>query len=384
MQFNQVVGQTVLKDRLIRSALESRLHHAQLFFGARGSGMLPMARAFASYLCCERPTEKDSCGTCSACRKNRNLTHPDVHYVFPVATVRKLKDPVSADFMEDWRQINTEQAYFGYTEWCEVLDTENKQLFIPVAESGSIIRQLSLKPFESTYKVFIIWLPELMRREAANALLKSFEEPPPNSVFILITEAREQLLATIQSRVQMIKFPRIHPADMLEALLAQGVEVATANEAVKISEGNYLTASDYINRQGENQQSEQDFLQWMRLCFQPTRSFQSLLQWVDEHAALSREQQKQFLFFCIRIVREGMLLPYVGREFVHMEPAKVTLLDKLLPFLEPGQAQLIYNALNDAIYQLERNAHSKILFLDLSMQIGVILNRRQQSLLAKD
>ena len=193
MLFKNVIGQQAVKTRFIQSVTEGRVSHAQLISGPEGSGGLPIALAFAQYLTCERPTQEDSCGVCPSCVKNAKLVHPDVHYSFPVATVRDISKPKSSDFIDDFRQAVIEQPYLDINDWFDQLDVANKQGFMSVEESADILRKLHLKSYESPFKIVIQWMPEKMRTEAANKLLKIIEEPPDKTIFFLVTENRDQL-----------------------------------------------------------------------------------------------------------------------------------------------------------------------------------------------
>ena len=198
MQFSNVVVKQEVVNQLLNSVKEGRISHAQLFSGPEGGIGLPLAVAYACYLHCEQPGETDSCGKCSSCIKYRKLVHPDLHFSYPVVKLPSMKDsPKSLDFISQWRSTFQANPYMDLAYWYDALGVENKQGFMSVEESADIIRKLSLKAFESNYKILIMWLPEKMRVDASNKLLKIIEEPPDNTVFMLVTEHREQLLPTI-------------------------------------------------------------------------------------------------------------------------------------------------------------------------------------------
>ncbi|MBL7925070.1 MAG: DNA polymerase III subunit delta, partial [Bacteroidia bacterium] len=221
MQFSEVIGQQAVKNRLVQSAREGRVSHALLFFGQPGSGVLPMARAFAQYLNCEAPGANDSCGACPSCRRSAGMVHPDIHFVYPVITGQGITKPKSIDYLEPWRELQLKFPYTGLSEWVEFItegDAKSKQGIIPVEEAQDIIHKINLKAFEGKFKVIIIWMPEKFHPSTANKLLKSLEEPPDDTVFILASEARDQLLGTILSRTQMVKLERLHEEEVAEAL----------------------------------------------------------------------------------------------------------------------------------------------------------------------
>ena len=201
MFFKDIIGQEKAKQRLIREAKEGKIAHAQLFCGREGVGKLPLAIAYARYLSCEHPNEQDACGKCPSCIKYNKLIHPDLHFVFPVIK-KKNKDTTSNDYLAEWRELLLETPYFNLNMWLERMNAENQQAQIFVKESDEIIRKLSLKSSQGGYKIMIIWLPEKMNVECSNKLLKILEEPPTQTIFLLVSEEPDTLLATIQSRTQ--------------------------------------------------------------------------------------------------------------------------------------------------------------------------------------
>lgn len=254
MLFREVVGQQKLKQRLIQSVKENRISHAQLFVGAEGCGSLALALAYAQYVSCENKQQEDSCGSCTSCTKYQKLIHPDLHFVYPVATTKSVtKDPVSDDFIKEWRECILSNPYLGLARWYEAIGVENKQGIINKFESAEIVRKLNLKTFEADYKVMIIWLPEKMNHVAANKLLKMLEEPPEKTLFLLVAENTSLMLQTILSRCQLIKVPKIDSDSMLKALVAKhNISEPTANSISKIANGNFLVALETMDEQNQD------------------------------------------------------------------------------------------------------------------------------------
>ena len=228
MLFKDIIGQEEIKKKLIKTVEENRVSHAQLFSGPEGAGSLPLAIAYAQYISCENRSGNDSCGTCHSCFKYSKLIHPDLHFILPVASTPKVKEPLTDKFLEEWRVSFIENPYLNPAEWYKAIGLENKQGFINVAESNEIIRKLSLKSYESEYKVVIIWLPEKMNKSAANKLLKIIEEPPSKTLFLMVTENSTNILPTIYSRVQVIRIPKLEEAEILLAL-QQGFDLEEDN-----------------------------------------------------------------------------------------------------------------------------------------------------------
>ncbi len=378
MRFSDVTGQEQAKEKLIYMCREKRVSHALLFFGPAGSGGLLLARAFAQYLTCENPGAADSCGKCSACLKNEKLAHPDVHYVYPVVTHKSFKKPVSTDFIPQWRNLLQDNPYLNINEWiAEIADTENKQGFIPVDESNEIIHKVNLKAFEAPYKVFILWMPELMRIDTATKLLKTLEEPADNTVFILVTENRDVLMPTIISRTQLVKLKRLTADELTERLIsALNIPRGEAMETARLSDGDFNTALELSSERNGEGGHATDFLNWMRLCFNPLKTMDKLQEWVEGMAAEGREKQKQFLFACLQVLRECMIANVADASLSRMDNAQQQSLQRFLPYVGEHNATEFAAILNEGYFHIERNAQPKILFLDLSLKISSILQMK--------
>ena len=296
MQFKDVIGQSAAKQRLIASVRENHVPHAQLFLGPAGSGKLPLALAYAQYILCPNRTETDSCGTCPTCQKMQKLAHPDLHFVVPTATTKKVKsNPESDLFMEEWREyVVQNQGYVDTSGWYSFLDVENKQGYMSVRDAASLLRKLNMKAYEGDYKVAIVWMAEKMRVDTANKLLKLLEEPPEKTIFLLIAEDGEELLATIKSRTALVKIPAIEVNKVEEALVERlGCTAQQAHDAAMISEGNWLNACHFVKESEERKFFFTTFQQWMRLCFRT--AYPELIDFSANVKTLGREKQKELL-----------------------------------------------------------------------------------------
>jgi DNA polymerase-3 subunit delta' len=370
MFFRDVIGQEAIKKKLIQTVLEGRISHAQLFAGPEGSGSLALALAYAQFISCTGRLEKDSCGVCPSCNKYLKLIHPDLHFVYPVNTTEAVskKEPVSDDFIFKWREMLLEDPYPTLFEWYEKIGIENKQGIINVRESAEIIRKLNLKTFESDYKIMIIWLPEKMNLSSANKLLKILEEPYENTVFLLVTESPEQLIPTILSRTQLFKIPAIEPGPMSESLkkmfeLTEG----EIQDAVRLSEGNYKKAVEYIQKSEETEVNFERFGAIMRLAY--SRNIRGILDWIDQMSTLGREKQKNFLIYALRLVRENYMMNLGNNELVRMSGKEKEFASKFSAFIHHNNAALIAEELNNACLHIEANAYDKIVFLDMAMKL---------------
>ncbi|HAF29834.1 MAG TPA: DNA polymerase III subunit delta [Bacteroidales bacterium] len=369
MQFKEVVGHKKIKEKLINTIKENRVSHAQLFLGSEGSGNLALAIAYAQYVSCENKQENDSCGVCPSCIKFQKLVHPDLHFVYPVSTSKDIKkDPVSDDYITQWREAIIENPYLNQNKWYELIDVENKQGIISKNESYEILRKLNLKTFESEYKIMIIWLPEKMNAFAANKLLKLIEEPPAKTLFLLVSENSEQIISTILSRTQLFKIPKIDTESMMSALCDRfGLSPEKAGDLAHLANGNYFEAQNLINSAEEDNYNFEQFTQFMRLSFQ--RKVIDLIDWVDEISRIGREKQKNFLSYSLRLVRENFMLNIENRNLVYLTKKELEFSEKFSQFINQGNVYGIYEALNKAHSDIEMNAYNKIVFLDLALKI---------------
>ncbi|WP_417443345.1 ATP-binding protein [Joostella sp.] len=382
MLFSEVLGQAHIKKHLTYSADNSRIPHAQLFVGPEGSGVLPAAIAYAQYVLCGNTDSENTTGNASCNLKFNNLTHPDLHFAFPVATTDKVKkNPVSNHFLTEWRTFVKEQPYGNLFDWYQILEIENKQGLIGVDEAQDIVKSLSLKAYEGGYKVMIIWMADKMNTAAANKLLKLIEEPPSKTFFILIAEDEEQIIQTIRSRCQILHFPPLAENVITEALQAKGLD---ANAALKIAHqanGNYNKAIDLVNRDSEDLVFEKWFVSWVRAAFKARGNkavIHDLLSWSEEVAKTGRETQKKFLLFCIDVFRQAMLVNYQAGELAFMDfSVEGFKLEKFAPFVHGNNILEITEELEDAIYHIERNGNSKIILTDVSIKLTRLLHTKE-------
>ncbi len=371
MLFSEVIGQQPIKERLIQSVRDNRISHALLFAGHPGNGSLALALAFVQYINCENRLPADSCGTCSSCVKMRKLIHPDVHFSYPVAGPNK---PKSIDFIASWREALLSNFYLEVQEWYEYLSIENKQGFISVDEAGDILRKLSLKAFESEYKTILMWLPEKMRTEASNALLKILEEPPDKTLFLLITENAEQLLPTILSRTQLIRTNRLSDEEIAGALTGRmGLSNVESLLVARQCDGNFNASQKLAGKEEAGINNEKDFVDWMRACFNPNKFYPVLLERMERFSRLSREGQKDFLNFSLTIIRECLLMNLGVQPLLRFGEQGYEELIRFSSLVHTGNVHLFEQELNKAYFHTERNANAKILFLNLSFKLNKVL-----------
>lgn len=377
MQFKNVIGQTAIKQRLIQSVRENHVSHAQLFLGPAGSGKLPLALAYAQYILCPNRTETDSCGVCPTCQKMQKLVHPDLHFVVPTANTKKVKsNPESDLFMEEWREYVTQnQGYVDTSSWYTFLDVENKQGYMSVRDAASLLRKLSMKAYEGEYKIAIIWMAEKMRVDTANKLLKLLEEPPEKTVFLLIAEDGEELLATIKSRTALVKIPALDTVSIEMALQQRfGCDPQQARDAAMISEGNWLTASQSFKNFEDHKFFFATFQQWMRLCFKA--AYSELIDFSANIKTIGREKQKELLDYGLRIIRNSLLFNNNLADIVMLPDDEKTFNSKFAPFVNPANLAQIAELFDEAIRHIERNGNAQIVFTDVSFKMVGLLKKK--------
>jgi len=376
MKFADIIGQSEVKKNLIQTVKNNRVSHAQLFSGPEGSGKLALAIAYAQYINCENKSDTDSCGECPSCLKYEKLIHPDLHFFFPVSKTKKVKDsvkPLSEMFIEDWRAILTEnEAYITAGEWYRKIDIEKKQGLINAADCARVIEKFKYKAFESEFIVVIIWMAEKIFHAAAPKILKIIEEPPPKTLFILISEDQDKIISTILSRTLLVKIPKISDEDLISKIKSSySYSDEEVKNAVYLANGNYKSALTFLEDSEKENFNFEKFQQWMRLCFQ--RDMIQINGFVSEISGLSREQLKSFFQYALRITRNCLLVNYNGIENVKLNSTEAGFLKKFSPFINSANGIQFAEEFEKALYHIERNAYAPLLFMDLSLTVSKLL-----------
>lgn len=375
MQFSEILGQEYTKDFLSKNVANGRIPHAQLFVGSEGCGALALAIAYSQLVLCKN-NENESC-----LLKFKNLSHPDLHFIFPNVTNEDVKSkPKSADFIADWREFVLQNPYGSLFDWYKHLGVQNKQGEIRVEDAQDVLKSLALKSFEGGYKIMIIWMVEKMNIAASNKLLKLLEEPPEKTLFLLITENEEDIIQTIRSRCQAIHLHAIPEQIMENHLISKyNIDEKLAKKIAHTSQGNLNKALHLLNNTDDEFPFEEWFVRWVRAAFKAkgnASAIQDLIIWSEEIASLGREVQKQFLDFCITMFRQAMLLNYQAKKLVYIEPKVENFsLEKFSPFITGNNIQDIFEELNDAIYHIERNGNAKIILTDLSIKLTRLIHK---------
>ncbi len=384
MRFSQVIGQENIKTHLKQTIVNGRIAHAQLLTGKTGSGLLPIALAYASELLCARypegSQEYEQCRT-----KIDHFAHPDLHFVYPVNTNDKIKkDAVSDDFAEEWRTFVETQPYGSLFDWLRSLGIENKQGNIIKKEALSISKKLSLKSYEGGFKVMLIWMAEFMNAECANTILKLVEEPPEKTVLIMMAENPERILNTIRSRCQILPVPTLTEQDVVNELKSRfSIDESEARRYCLQAQGDLNRAAHFAAHDSEDEFFEDWFVSWVRSAYKAKKDKQvinELIQWSEGMATEGRETQKKFVLYCLELFRQALLENYGANDLVYYQAVKTSFkLENFAPFVHQNNIEDIRDALEEAYFHLERNGNSRLVFTDLSIQLTKLIHRSAAS-----
>ena len=375
MRFENVIGQSGLKQKLISAIRSEKVSHAQLFLAPEGSGGLPMALAYAQFLLCDNKNENDSCGNCSSCLKAEKLIHPDIHFSFPVISGKAPK-PKSSDFISEWREAIFQNPYLNYNDWMDFLQSENKQGNITAEECYDIVRKLGLKSFEGKYKILILWLPEFLGKEG-NILLKTLEEPSPGTLILLVAENTEMILPTILSRTQIVRLNTLSEPEIEDALISYSETAEKdARRVARLAEGSWNEALHLIKN--TINPNEQFFRDWMALLVK--NNIPELMKWNEEMARNGRENQKVFLRYAVETLRGAILFSLIKPAAEPINEPEKKVIKYLNETVAPDDLSHWVKELEDAQYHIERNASAKILFTHLSMLMLQTFRRKIVSL----
>lgn len=365
MLFSNLIGKNNLKEQILALYNGNRVPHALLFNGNEGSGAFQLALSLTQLLLCSKPSKTDSCGACSSCLKVQKMMHPDLHFSFPIQLSQTNKITTSDDLLEGFNEMMLEFPFFSKELWAEKMGNKNKQGIIGTKESQQIIKKLSLKSYEGGAKILLMWLPEEMNQQGANKLLKLIEEPPEKTHFIFVSEKKEQLLPTIQSRLQTIDVPDFSELEINQYLIENlNVSKEQAEIASSISFGNMSKAIQYLNNENNRDVYLSLFINWMRLCY--TRNIADTIDWVDATSKEGREQIKGLLLYTLEMFRKCILGHY-SVEIKGMSKEQASFLKKFSPFVNHNNIVQFSEVINDAHFHMERNANPKILMLDVSI-----------------
>lgn len=374
MYFRDIIGQEEIKGQLIKSARTGIVPHARLFTEQGGAGAFPLALAYARYLNCTNPTEEDACGKCPSCLKYNELVHPDLHFVFPIISKKDKKKEVCDDYLTEWRGFLKERPYFNMDSWLDYIEAGNSQALIYSKESDEILRKLSLKIYEATYRILLVWLPEKLHPTCANKLLKIIEEPPLNTVILMVSENPDLILGTILSRAQRLNVRAIHPEAIVHAMTSRfGLSTEDAQHITHLANGNYLKAIEAISLGEENKFFLEQFKGMMRNSW--ARNVKGMKEMADLLASIGRERQKNFLAYCQHLIRENFMYRFQSPELNYMNLDEAGFAVKFAPFVNERNVFDIMEELAKAEQHVAQNVNAKMVFFDLSLRLTVLIKR---------
>jgi DNA polymerase-3 subunit delta' len=373
MQFSEVLGQTKISSLLREGARSKRIAHAQLFDGKEGSGALALARAYAQYLHCKNPSDSDSCGSCDSCKAHDKLQHPDLHWTFPFFKKEGSGHSISDPFQILWRESMLETGYLGLEDWLSKIGADRKQLFISVDEAMEINRKLGLKSFYGGYKILIFWLPETMRVDTANKLLKLIEEPTDGTILLFVSQNSDRLLPTILSRLQRVNIPRLTDAEAAEGITRlTGISSERALGWAHVTEGN-ISAAVRLSTSGDETPDLELFSAWMRACW--ARDGVAILKGASDFASPGRESQKRFLTYALHMVRQCILGNYGADPLVRLTEGETIFLSKFQMYIHEKNVVSLSSLLEAAHSDISGNVNAKVVFFDLSIQVHILLRK---------
>ena len=377
MLFAEIPGNTAIKQNLIKVVANNRVAHAQLFLGNSGSAKLSLALAFAQYLNCEKRKETDSCNICHSCLMYNSLSHPDLHIIFPVLKINNIKNPLSDNFISQWREIVLENPYLSLTQWYQHLGAENKQGVIYKYEAEQLQKKVTLKNYESAFRVILIWMPEKMNHVTANKLLKLIEEPPKGTFFFMVTEDFEKLLPTITSRMQMVKTKPFKTENITNYLeQKKGILAEKSLQIARLANGNLNTALQLSQKEIKEGTHLKEFQSWMQICYKA--NLKELAKWTDEIAKNGRENQKEFLQYSLKLIRDCLLVNTLNESLLKTDKEETIFVRNFAPFIHGENSVSIFEKIEKAIKNIERNANPKILFYELSLQMMRLLKVKRK------
>lgn len=374
MLFSEIFGLEPIKKTLIGSVNKGHVAHAQLFVGKSGSGSLALALAYAQYINCEDKQENESCGRCSSCIQYKKLVHPDLHFVFPMANIEKVKkEDLRTYLLPKFREFLINYPYGTMHTWSGLAEAENKQFNIAVEEGRNIIQAISLKAYQAEYKVVIFWMPEYMNIAMANAILKVLEEPPAKTLFLLIASDYEKLLPTIISRCQLIHIPAFEKDDVKKYLLTKNLcDETMASRIMKIADGDMDKAVQLCS--SYNHDELELFSKWMRLCF--GRKYLEMVPFVDDISKIGREKQKNLMLFGIQLLRDSLMQKQELAELIHRDEEELKFIQNFSKALSDKVIAELSELLSETYVHIERNGNAKIIFMDTSIKLGNCFARK--------
>jgi len=373
--FKDVLGHERVKGSLRKMVSDGHVGHALYFLGPDGSGNLPLAIAFASYILCENPNGEDRCGHCASCKQLSSWSHPDLHFSFPI--IKKKPNETSEAHLQTFIGAVKKDPYITLKTWESVLEGENKRSIIPTAESDYIVKSLSLKSFKGGHKILIIWRADQLHTAAANKLLKTLEEPTEKTIVILVADSTESILPTIISRTHLINCGSLKDEDIEKGLQEEfNVPAESAANIARVSNGNYHQARLLAQDSTNTSEYLDIFKSWMRSCVK--HDMPEALAIVEEIAKYTKDRQQNFLEYCMEFLHKSILYSYIGAESSRFDKEALEFAERFSPYMVSTDLEGFHNVLSHGHYMIERNVNSRLLFLKMSRDLMTLYNKKQK------
>ncbi len=373
MKFADVAGHEEVKRRLREMVDNDRIPHALLLEGPSGSGKFMLARAFAQYIHCQHRHNGDSCGQCPSCRQHQAFNHIDTIYSFPVVK-KSGRTALSDDYREQFSEFISESPYMDFDRWVTKLDNINAQPMIYVEEGAELLRRLTYMTRSSRFKTVLLWLPERLKEETANKLLKLVEEPFGDTIFIMVSNNGRGILPTIYSRTQRIAVQRYSDSELEGVLQAQGMDAAQAADMARIADGSVNQAWKTASVSTERRKYFDLFAELMRKAY--GRKVLELRGWSKAVAELGREPQMQFIDYCCRLIRESFVMHLHVDSLLTLSAAERGFVDRFFPFINEKNVVDMIELFNRSRRDIAGNGNAKIIFFDLAVRVIMLIRRK--------
>lgn len=371
MKFADIMGNQAVRSALSGMVDSGRIPHAMLFYENDGGGALAMISAFLQYLYCQNPSGGDSCGECPSCRKISKMIHPDVHYIYPVnigskSGKKKAEDIISETYITEFRDLAARNPYFLEDQLSDAIGLEGRVGNISISEARSITSKLYLSAVEGGYKAVVLYLPEKMGEACANKLLKIIEEPPMQTLFLMVTHNPDKVMQTIFSRCQSSRILPLAKEEVSQVLIEKfGI---SQEDAVKCAaqSGGSIGSALWAAGDREDYNNFMDMFSDLLNAI-VARDLISALDVADSICSLdSREKQKAFITFAGDCTRKIFLLQQGLGQISGVTAQEQAFFQNMAARL-PGKfcSRTLAN-LDQAAYLLSRNVSQKILFTDLA------------------
>lgn len=372
MKFSDIIGHTEQKNILRQSVDEDRMPHALLISGPSGIGKLRLARAFAQYVHCQNKSNGDSCGVCPSCLQHQSSNNPDMHFVFPIVKKTKPKMSISDDYITQWKEFLEDESYASYEKWLDKMGAENSQPQIYVDESTQILHKMNLSSFSAKYKIMLIWLPEKLKEEAANKLLKIIEEPYNDTKFIFVSNEPQQILSTIFSRTQRINLKKLKSSEIACFLSTKyGLSYEDAYETAVNSDGNLNDALNIISLSSEVSEFRNMFQEMMRKAY--VRDIRSLKDMSENIASMGREKSRRFLRYSARMIRENFIFNLHEQNLNTLSVVDRQFSQKFSPFINERNVDQMISEIDKAESDIQHNANAKIVMFDFCIKLIILI-----------